>query len=140
MFSGQLTSKLVATVAYVASRGVHLDSQTKSAQYALPAKKIDGVWYWPTTKTVLAVPNANDVVQIFWQGFAKYSSLQTQLQLRAFHGLSGQAGFTLGRCISNNDSGAATFPFQNSLTIIFPWDNDMATGPCDFDIHDNFTG
>ena len=135
----ELTSKLVATVAYVGSKSVHLDTSANSALYALPIGKINGQWIWPKTKTQVAVPNAANVRGFYWQGFATYSSLQTQLQLKAIHGFSGQASYTLGRCISNSDSGSSIpAPLRNSLSIIFPWNDDMATGPCDFDIRSNF--
>jgi hypothetical protein len=135
----QLTSKLTLTLAYVGSHSLHLDHIADAANYALPTL-INGVWTWPSAPGPVADPNASTIRQLFWSGYASYSSFQSQLQFKTYHGFSGQAAFTLGRCISNGDSSGFADPFANSVATLFPWDNAMARGPCDFDLHDNFVG
>ena len=133
----QLTSNLSLMVAYVGSHAVHLDISTQG-NYVLPTL-INGVWTWPSTKTVVAEPALSNYKITRWAGTAQYEGFLSQLQLRNYHGFSGKASYTKGRCYSNGDSANGFQPYPNSLTDIMMFDRQF-WGPCDFDLHDNFVG
>ena len=146
-----LTSHLKGTVAYVGSHGVHEPTAMDDANQVL-ATLIDGVYSWPCDLTLIPQgipctgggtklnPNVGAIQPVFFDGLSKYHGLQTQLQLRNFHGVQGQISYTFGKCLDDGSGGQIGDPFQNSLSSLIFFDGQHKHGPCDFDIRQSLTG
>ena len=150
-------SNMTGMIAYVGSRSVHNLMQTDDSSIVLPTKTAAG-YIWPCTLSafdpqctaggtltnqgnppmVTLVPNPTlnpnfgRVPGTFWNSDGIYHALETQVQKRMGHGLSGQVSYTWGRTIDTASGSTDGDQFRNGLSSQFFFDPRLRRGPSDF--------
>lgn len=132
-----LTSRITAQIGYVGSHALHDPFTTDDSNMVIPTMTSAGL-LWPLSGQ-LANPNSGFIRPIFFDDTAKYNGLQTQLQVRDFHGLQSQLAYTWGKCLDDGSGAQLGDPYQNSLTSLMFFTRLNRHGPCDFDIRQNFS-
>ena len=132
-----ITSKISAQVGYVGSHTLHDPFTTDDSNMVIPTATSAGL-LWPLNGQ-LANPNAGFIRPIFFDDTSKYNGLQTQLQVRDFHGWQSQLAYTWGKCLDDGSGAQLGDPYTNSLTSLMFFTRLNRHGPCDFDIRQNFS-
>jgi hypothetical protein len=135
-------------VGYVGSRTLHAPFTADDSNQVVPTK-VNGVFTWPCTVTASdpcapgggtrANPSVGYIRALFFDDAASYHGLLTQLKLHDIHSLQAQASYTYSTC---KDMGSgATFgdPFLNSTSSLMFFDKAHRSGPCDYDLRQNFS-
>ena len=134
----QITSSLTATVGYVASHTVHQSDYADDSNIVQPTLTSAGyLWPFPVGSGHVLNPNSGQIRAIFWDGSARYESLQAQLVKRMSHGVQAQVSYTWGKCIDFGSSAAVPDPFQNSMTSLMYFNRQSRYGLCDYNIAQN---
>jgi hypothetical protein len=137
-------SHLSAQIGYVGSHTVHQSFTADDNNQVLPTR-VNGVLVWPGPKACnggpcpVANPNVGAIYSIFYDNSVKYNGLQTQLRVRASHGLQAQAAYIWSKCLDAGSGGGISDPYVNSLSTLIYFNKAGRQGPCDFDIRHNFS-
>ena len=135
----QFGSNLVATVAYVGSRGVHQPFQFQDANIVLPTSDTSAGYVWPASAGSGARinPDAGQITGLLWNSNSFYDALQTHLIRRMTRGLQFGASYTWGKSIDTSSASGVGSQFLNSIQNL-PWfDTSLNRGLSDFDIRHN---
>jgi len=135
----QFGSNLVATAAYVGSRGIHQPFQFQDANIVLPtAHTSDGyVWPAPAGSGERINPNAGQIVGLLWSSRSRYDALQVHVSRRMTKGLQFGASYTWAKSTDTSSASAVGSQFVNSIQNL-PWfDTSLNRGSSDFDIRHN---
>jgi Carboxypeptidase regulatory-like domain/TonB dependent receptor len=139
----EFTSHISAMVGYVGSHTLHEAFTTDDSNQVAPpdVKLINGVYTWPLPvgSGTRLNPNVGDIRPIFFDGTARYNSLQSQLLVRNLQGFQSQAVFTWGRCFDDGSGAQLGDPFLTSVPSLIFFDRQQRRGPCDFDIRRNLS-
>jgi hypothetical protein len=125
-------SNMTGMIAYVGSRSVHNLMQTDDSSIVLPVAKTPEGYLWPQTSQPTLNPNFGRVPGTFWNSDGIYHALETQVQKRMGHGLSGQVSYTWGRTIDSASGSTDGDQFRNGLSSQFFFDPRLRRGPSDF--------
>ena len=135
----QFGSNLVATVAYVGSRGVHQPFQVQDADIVLPTSNTSAGYFWPApagTGTRVN-PNAGQITGVLWNGNSYYDALQASVIRRMTKSLQFGASYTWAKSIDTSSASVAGNQFLNSIFNL-PWfDTSLNRGLSDFNIRNN---
>jgi hypothetical protein len=129
-------SSLVATVAYVGSRGVHQPFQFQDANIVLPTADTSAGYSWPTPagSGMRINPNVGQITGLLWSSSSSYHALQTRLVRRTTKSLQYGASYTWAKSIDTGSASAVGSQFLNSIQNL-PWfDTVLNRGLSDFDI------
>jgi len=135
----QLGTKLVATVAYVGSHGIHQPLQIQDMDIVLPTSHTSAGYFWPTPagSGIRVNPNAGQITGVLWDGSSFYDALQTHLVRQMTKGLQFGASYTWAKSIDTSSASVAGNQFLNSVFNL-PWfDIRLNRGLSDFDIRNN---
>ena len=135
----QFGSNLVATIAYVGSRGIHQPFQVQDMDIVLPTSHTSAGYFWPTPAGTGARvnPNAGQIVGLLWNGSSFYDALQTHVVRRMTKSLQFGASYTWAKSIDTSSASVAGNQFLNSIFNL-PWfDPSVNRGLSDFDIRHN---
>jgi hypothetical protein len=152
----ELTPHVSAMIGYVGSHTIHEpfttdDSNQVSPFSAVPVRLINGVLTWPmcapgtgpgtgkdcNSGAPVANPNVGQIRPIFFDGSSVYHGLQSQLQVKALHGLQGQVSYTWGKCRDDGSGAQLGDPFLTSVPSLIYFARQNRRGRCDFDIREN---
>ncbi len=132
----EFARNVVATVAYVGSRGIHLPYRTDDADIVIPTKTSAG-YVWPTNGTVIN-PNVGRIDRLTTDGDSYYHALQTGLKLRPARALQLQASYTWGKSIDTGSSTIGGDQYTNSPSSLPLWfDPATRRGLSDFNLGQN---
>jgi len=139
----QFTQYVSAMIGYVGSHTVHEAFTTDDSNQVAPpqVRLVNGVLTWPSpvgSGTVLN-PNVGTIRPIFFDGSSSYNGLQTQLQIKGYHGLQSQVSYTWGHCFDTGSGAQLGDPFLISVPSLIFFDRQNRRAPCDFDIRENLT-
>ncbi len=88
-------SNTTGMIAYVGSRAVHNLMQTDDSSIALPLTKTTEGYLWPQTLQPTLNPNFGRVPATLWNSDGIFHALETQVQKRLSHGLSGEVSMAI---------------------------------------------
>jgi hypothetical protein len=139
----QITPRLIATVGYVGSRGVHLPDTPDDMNYSLPVQTSVG-YMWPcapkdangncTQAGTLLNPNVGAIRPTLWDNSSHYSGLQAGLTKELSYGFQFQGTYNWGKCIDTGSNMNRSDPFSNSLADYMFFDHRLTRGLCDFNL------
>lgn len=137
----QLNEHLFAAIGYVGSHTVHQSFAAGDHNQVAPpqVKNVNGVLVWPASGGTLANPMVGPTYAVFYDGSAKYNSLQTQLKLVSPHRVQGQVSYTWSKCLDDGSSGGLGDAYTNSISSLIYFNKSGRRGPCDFDIRHNLS-
>jgi hypothetical protein len=129
----QLTPNLMAQVAYVGSRGVHLPFRVDDGDVVIP-KLTPAGYLFPLNGTKIN-PAFGKLDSTFYINNSYYHALQVGIQNRVSRGFQVQGSFTWGKSIDTNSASVAGDQFANSVSSWWNWfDPKVSRGPADFNI------
>ncbi len=130
-------SEVVATIAYIGSRGLHLPFRTDDADITLPTSHLNGSYYWPTpigSGTVLN-PNVGRIDRLSYDGDSYYDGLLVSVERKLHRGLQIQGSYTWQKSIDTGSSTIAGDQFSNSPSSLPFWfDPRLRRGQSDFNL------
>ena len=135
----QLAAALVATIAYVGSRGVHQPFQFQDLNIVLPTSRSAAGYLWPVPagSGEPVNPNAGQITGLLWNSSSFYHALQIHLVRRMKKSLQFGASYTWSKSIDTSSASAVGSQFLNSIANL-PWfDTSLNRGLSEFDIRHN---
>jgi hypothetical protein len=137
----QLSKTLSAMVGYVGSHTVHTPFQASDMNQLAPSNTqvIDGRRVYPAGGGVQQDANGFVIFGLLFDGNAHYNSLNTQLKMRDYHGLTAQGTYTWNQCTDLGSSTQSPGTYQNSIDTLIYYDKVQRKGMCDFNLTQNFS-
>ncbi|HWO30435.1 MAG TPA: hypothetical protein VNO32_16700, partial [Candidatus Acidoferrum sp.] len=122
----QLGSDLTASVAYVGSRGVHMEYHADDSNSEIPTQTAAGGLLFltpPAAAPQVLNPNFGRIDPITWGRNSFYDALEVQIQKRISHGFQIQGSYTWSKSIDEGSGSVLGDPYENSVSegeIFFP--------------------
>jgi hypothetical protein len=136
----QLSPSVVATVAYVGSRGNHDSFTEDNANWVYPMARTPRGYIWPVPGTgTLINPAHGRIDGLDWTSNNSYNALEAQVEKRMSHGLQIQGNYTWGKSIDEGSTSIAGDQFANSILNLFPFDAKLRRALADYNIEHNLT-
>ncbi|MBI3941205.1 MAG: TonB-dependent receptor [Acidobacteria bacterium] len=133
----QIATNLVASAAYVGSRGVHLSRAVADANANIPAGLVNGRLFWPATPRRLN-PVWSTIRYRPTDGNSVYNSLTAGLTKRLSQGFQFQVNYTFGRSIDDSSAVFNETEFRNSIAVANIFDRTAERGLSDFQVSHSF--
>jgi hypothetical protein len=134
----ELTTNLVAMVAYVGSRGVHQPFRADDANIVLPTLTSAGyLWPSPRASGVVINPKAARINYLSWESNSFYDAFELQIVKKMSHGFQVQGSYTWSKSIDEGSSSNIGNPFENTIASLFFFDRNLRRGPADFNTGQN---
>jgi hypothetical protein len=141
----ELAPNLMAMVAYVGSRGVHMIFRADDINTTQPINGSTPPFLWPMPPASGQPPNPTispnigrmDTLQ--WNNDSHFDGFEMQVQKRMSHGLEVQGSYTWSRAIDGGDGSIASDSFVNSIPALFYFLPGYRRAPADFNITHNLT-
>ncbi|MGH9355336.1 MAG: hypothetical protein ACRD10_04330, partial [Terriglobia bacterium] len=130
----EIAPSLVAMIAYVGSRGVHLPFADDS-DVVLPTQTAAGyIWPNPIGSGTKINPNFGDIESTFYQANSFYNALEAQVTKRMSRGFQLQGSFTWGKSIDTNSESIDGAQFASSISSLSWWNQRLTRGLSDFNV------
>lgn len=135
----ELLPNLTAMVAYVGSRGVHMEYRADDINTTQPTLTSAGyLWPTPGTGTQLS-PGIGQMDSLQWNNDSYFHALEVQVEKRMSHGFEVQGSFTWSKAIDGGDGAIASDSFLNSIASIFYFLPRYRRAVADFNVGKNLT-
>lgn len=133
----EIFTNTVATVAYVAGRGVHLSRLGEDMNLAIPTVLPDGRLFFPAGQQKRN-PNFSRIRVWNFDGNSFYHSLQLGVNRRFTRGFQAQGSYTLSKSIDDSSVTFSNAEFTNTQANPYPYIRKLNRGLSDFDIRHAF--
>ncbi len=136
----EIVPNLMASVAYVGSRGVHMIFRADDINSTQPLNGSTPPYLWPMpgTGTVIS-PGIGRMDTLQWNNDSYFDGLELQVIKRMSHGFEMQGSYTWSRAIDGGDGSIASDSFQNSIPALFYFLPKYRRAAADFNITHNLT-
>ena len=141
----ELLPNLTAMIAYVGSRGVHMEFRADDINTTLPTRTSAG-YLFPgrdlSTGAPLGTqqsPNVGQMDTLQWNNDSYFHGLEVQIEKRMSHGFQVQGSYTWSKAIDGGDGAIASDSFLNSIASLFYFLPRYRRGLADFNVGQNFT-
>ncbi len=128
----EISSTVVATLAYVGSRGVHQPYKVDNFDTVIPTLTADGYFYPPGGPRLN--PYFGRIAGMLWQANSFYDALQVDLTKRVGHGVEIHGAYTWGKSIDTLSSTMADDAYPNGLLNPPFFDQRTTRGLSDFNV------
>jgi hypothetical protein len=136
----ELRPNLTAMVAYVGSRGVHMEFRADDINTTLPTKTSAGyLWPSPIGSGTQISPGIGQMDTLQWNNDSYFDGLELRVEKRMSHGFEVQGSFTWSKAIDGSDGAIASDSFLNSLNGLLYFLPRYRRGVADFNIGKNLT-
>jgi Carboxypeptidase regulatory-like domain/TonB-dependent Receptor Plug Domain len=151
----ELIPNLTVMLAYVGSRGVHMEQRADdinttlptltSAGYLFPGPAPTGVTCGSTvTATTNPIycprsPNIGQMDTLQWSNDSFFHGMEVQVNKKMSHGFELGASYTWSRAIDGGDGAIASDSFLNSIPSLLYFLPKTRRGPSDFNVTNNLT-
>jgi carboxypeptidase family protein/TonB-dependent receptor-like protein len=136
----ELLPNLTAMVAYVGSRGVHMEFRADDINTVLPTLTSLGyLWPSPVGSGTQQSPNVGQMDTLQWNNDSYFHGLEVQLEKRMSHGFQIQGSYTWSKAIDGGDGAIASDSFLNSIASLFYFLPRYRRGLADFNVGQNLT-
>jgi Carboxypeptidase regulatory-like domain/TonB-dependent Receptor Plug Domain len=135
-FQRELLPNLTAMIAYVGSRGVHMEFRADDINTTLPTLTSAGYLF---TGGPQLSPSIGQMDTLLWNNDSFYRGMEVQINKRMSHGLEVQGSFTWSRAVDGGDGAIASDSFVNSIPSMFYFLPQYRRGPADFNVDKNLT-
>ena len=135
----ELPARMVATMGYIGSRGLHLPYRTDDADIVTPTP-VNGTYYFPqpTASGTQINPNVGRIDRLATDADSYYHGLVVGVEKRLSQGLQVQGSFTWQKSIDTGSSTIAGDQFSNSPSSLPFWfDPKSRRGQSDFNLARN---
>ncbi|MDP9147768.1 MAG: TonB-dependent receptor, partial [Acidobacteriota bacterium] len=130
----EISSTLIATVAYVGSRGVHQPYKGDNFDTVFPTLTPAGYVY-PVPGTAQRLnPNFGRIAGMMWQANSFYDALQVDLTKKVSHGVEIHGAYTWGKSIDTLSATMADDAYPNGILNPPFFDQRTTRGLSDFNI------
>jgi hypothetical protein len=135
----EISQHVVATLAYVGSRGVRLPYRIDDSNIVLPTSTPEGyLWPSPVGSGTVLNPHVGQEDRLAFGADSYYDALQAGARINGAHGLQFQASYTWGKSIDTGSSSIAGDQFSNSPSSPPLWfDPKVRRGVSDFNLGQN---
>jgi hypothetical protein len=137
----ELVPNLMASIAYVGSRGVHMIFRADDINTVLPTQVAPRTYLWPApvgTGTPIS-PSIGRMDTLQWNNDSYFDGLEAQVIKRMSHGFEVQGSYTWSRAIDGGDGSIASDSFVNSIPSLFFFLPQYRRAVSDFNITHNLT-
>lgn len=134
----EFSPSLVATAAYVGSRGVHQPYKMDNMDMVLPALTPAGYVFPPADTSQRLNANFGRISGMFWQANSFYDALEASATKRLTQGVALHAAYTWGRSIDTLSATVAGSAYPNGLINPLFFDQRITRGLSDFNVSQNF--
>ena len=131
----EIIPNLIATVAFVGSRGVHQLFRADDMNMIMPTLTATG-YLWPATGPFLNT-SFGRVDFSAWGSNSFFDALEFQVQKKMSHGLQIGGSYTWGKSIDEGSGSYLGDPFANSLSNPFWFDRSLNRAVADFNVSHN---
>src|SRR6202049_4925585 len=141
----ELLPNLTAMVAYVGSRGVHMEFRADDINTTLPTLTSAGDLFPgrdPATGAALGTPQSPSIGQmdtLQWNNDSYFGGLEVQIEKRMSHGFQVQGSYTWSKAIDGGDGAIASDSFLNSIVSLPYFLPRYRRGLADFNVGQNLT-
>jgi carboxypeptidase family protein len=136
----ELLPNLTAMVAYVGSRGVHMEFRADDINTVLPTLTSLGyMWPSPVGSGTQQSPNIGQMDTLQWNNDSYFHGLEVQVEKRMSHGFQVQGSYTWSKAIDGGDGAIASDSFLNSIASMFYFLPRYRRGLADFNVGQNLT-
>ena len=139
----ELAANLTATIAYVGSRGVHMEFRADDINTSQPTLTSAGYLFPGSTN---GVPNGTVISPLIgqmdtlqWGNDSFFNGMEVQINKKISHGFEVGSSYTWSRAIDGGDGAIASDSFLNSIPSLFYFLPRYRRGPADFNITQNLT-
>ncbi len=133
----EILPNTVATVAYVAGRGIHLSRLGEDENLAIPEVRSDGSLFFPAGQRKRN-PNFSRIRIWNFDGNSFYHSLQLGMNRRFTRGFQAQGSYTFSKSVDDSSVTFSNAEFTNTQANPFPFIRKLNRGLSDFDIRHAF--
>jgi hypothetical protein len=143
----ELLPNLTAMVAYVGSRGVHMEYRADDINTTQPTLTSAG-YLWPAPgggqcpknpPYCQLSPGIGQMDTLQWNNDSYFHALEVQVEKRMSHGFEVQGSFTWSKAIDGGDGAIASDSFLNSIASIFYFLPKYRRAVSDFNVGKNLT-
>ncbi len=139
----ELASNLTAMIAYVGSRGVHMEFRADDINTTQPLLTPAGYLFPGSTNGVsngtTLSPLIGQMDTLQWGNDSFFQGMEAQVNKRMSHGFEVGASYTWSRAIDGSDGAIASDSFLNSIPSLLYFLPYYRRGPADFNITNNLT-
>jgi hypothetical protein len=134
----ELLPNLTAMIAYVGSRGVHMEFRADDINSTLPVLTSAGYLFPGETNGVAngtpISPLLGQLDTLQWGNDSFFHGLEVQINKKMSHGFEIGGSYTWSRAIDGSDGAIASDSFLNSIPSLFDFLPKYRRGPADFNI------
>jgi len=135
----ELVPNLTAMVAYVGSRGVHMEFRADDINTTQPIQTSAGYLFpIPGTGTVLN-PKVGQMDTLQWNNDSFFKGIELQIVKKMSHGFQVEGSYTWSKAVDGGDGAIASDSFLNSIPSLLYFLPKYRRGPSDFDVRHNLT-
>lgn len=136
----ELAPNLTAMVAYVGSRGVHMEFRADDINTVLPLQTSAPPYVWPLPGTGTQIsPAIGQMDTLQWTNDSYFEGFETQIEKRMSHGFEVQGSYTWSRAIDGGDGAIASDSFLNSIPSLLFFLPKYRRAAADFNVGQNLT-
>ena len=136
----EIVPNLMASVAYVGSRGVHMIFRADDINSTQPINGSTPPYLWPLPGTASPIsPAIGRMDTLQWNNDSYFDGMEVQVEKRMSHGFQMQGSYTWSRAIDGGDGSIASDSFVNSIPGLFYFLPKYRRAPADFNITHNLT-
>ncbi len=136
----ELAPNLTVMLAYVGSRGIHMEFRADDINTVLPLETSAPPYVWPVPGTGTQISSAiGQMDTLQWTNDSYFEGLETQIEKRMSHGFEVQGSYTWSRAIDGGDGAIASDSFLNSIPSLLYFLPRYRRATADFDVAQNLT-
>jgi len=139
----ELAPNLTATIAYVGSRGVHMEFRADDINTAQPVLTSAGYLFPGSTNGVsngtVISPLIGQMDTLQWSNDSFFHGMELQINKKLSHSFEVGGSYTWSRAIDGGDGAIASDSFLNSIPSLFYFLPRYRRGPADFNVTQNLT-
>ena len=135
----ELPGRLMATLGYVGSHGVHEPYRVDNIDMVLPTELTPAGYVFPSPGAGSTLnPNFGRISATLWQASSSYHALQAVIAKSLSHGIQFHGAYTWGKSIDTLSATVANDAFPNGILNPPFFDQRRTRGLSDFDVGQNF--
>jgi hypothetical protein len=136
----EIASDTTAMIAYVGSRGVHMEFRADDINSVLPTPTSAGyLWPSPLGSGRVQSPNVGQMDTLQWNNDSFFDALELQVGKRMSHGFEVQGSYTWSRAIDAGGGGVSSDSFLNSISNLLYFLPKYRRAVADFNVTQNLT-